>query len=531
MSNLRPTARVARGATYLFVQGFGAAIIGLLYFMVLAHIFGSPSEKWQMGAYALLSFVLSLSQVLGTLSLQSAAVKYIAKYVAEGETEKAKAVAIRILQIGSLASVVAFVALFAPAEWLSTLLFNVPDHALLIRIIAVCVIFVILYMLASGILQGLQRMREVAFLGLSYSVIHACIGAFLLFLGWRLYAVVTGWLVGWLTTSVVALFLVARYLGVVGRPHPVRPLLSFSFPLYVSAGIGFFVAWVDQLLLVSYMSLLYGVTEGQAILGVYYVAVRASVVPTLFSGALVVALFPSLSELYAQQGSSSLKDAFKASTRYSVLIGFPLIVGLATLAYPVIILFGGWEYIDAAGPLIVISIAALIGALGLAMSPILLTLEHTTVASMLSVVSVALHLLLSYVMVVSLNLGMFGAAWSRALAAAVIFLLTLYVVTRYVALSFDKEALWKSSLASVFLVAAIMGLDLIRMFLSPSSYQFLVIRLHLLPFYVLAGGLAYFSALIMLKTFTKRDMEIFEEYLPDRLRWVAEWLNRLVKAE
>jgi O-antigen/teichoic acid export membrane protein len=206
-----------------------------------------------------------------------------------------------------------------------------------------------------------------------------------------------------------------------------------------------------------------------------------------------------------------------------------LIIGLATLAYPVIILFGGWGYIDAAIPLIIISIAALIATLGLAMSPILLTLERTVVASALSVISVASSLFLAYLMVVPLNLGMIGAAWARTLTSILSFVLTFYVVSRHVPLSFDKKALWKASVASVFLVAAIVGLDLIRMLMAPSSYQFLVIGLHLLPIYVIVGGLAYFIALVMLKTFTKRDLEIVEEYLPGRLRWIVAWLNRFVK--
>jgi len=475
-----------------------------------------------MGAYALLSFVLAFAQVFGTLSLQSAAVKYIAQYLAEGKAEKAKAVAVRVLQVGAVASVIAFLALFLPAEWISVLLFGVQDHTFLVRLVAACTIFAIFYVLSVGILQGLQRMREVAFIGLSYSLIHTGVGVFLLYLGWRLEAVVIGWLAGFAITSIAALALVARHLGVIGKPHPVRPLMSFSFPLYLSAGVGFVVAWVDQLFLVSYM--------GQTILGIYYVAVRASVVPTLFSSALVVALFPSLSELYAQQGLNSLRDAFRMASRYSILVGFPLIIGLATLAYPVIILFGGWQYIDAAIPLIIISIAALIATLGLAMNPILLTLERTVVASALSLVSVALSLFLAYLMVVPLNLGMIGAAWARTLTSILSFVLTFYVVSRHVPLSFDKEALWKASVASVFLVAAIVGLDLVRMILSPSSYQFLVIRLHLLPIYVLAGGLAYFFVLVRLRTIKKRDVDLFEEYLPHELKWIADWARHRLAA-
>jgi O-antigen/teichoic acid export membrane protein len=484
-----------------------------------------------MGAFALLSFVLSFVQVFGTFSLQSAVVKYVAQYLAEGDTEKAKAVAIRALQIGLIASAAAFLALFALAEWISVLLFAVPDYALLIRLLSICAIFVILYVITGSVLQGLQRMREVALTGVSYSVISLCIGALLLFLGWGLYGVVLGWLAGWGISSVAALLLAAKYLGVIGKPCSVRPLMSYSLPLYFSAGVGFFLSWIDQLLLVTYMSLLYGAIEGQRILGVYYVAIRASVVPSLFSNALITALFPSLSELYAQQGLNSLKDAFKVATRYSVLIGFPLIIGLATLAYPVIILFGGEQYIGAVEPLIIICISALIGTMGIAMGPILLTLERTVAASMLSVFSVVLSLLLAYLFVVPLNMQMIGAAWARTLTSILSLLMTFYVLSRHVPLSFDKKALWKASVASAFLVAAIIGLDLIRMLLSPSSYQFLVIRLHLLPVYVIVGGLAYFITLASLKAFTRRDLEILEEYLPNRLRWIAAWLGRLAKID
>lgn len=526
-NNLRPTARVARGATYLFVQGFATAIIGLVYFVFLAHTL----EQWQMGAYALLSFVLSLAQVFGVLALQSAATKYIAQHQAQGEMPEAKMVAVRVLRIGMLTSAVTFLTLFIPAEWLSTMLLSTPEHALLIRIVALCSVFAILFMLSSGILQGLQRMRDVALLGLSMSVIHSAVGIALLLLGLRLYAVVIGWLAGWAIAGAGGLVLTYRHLGISGKPYPARPLLSYSFPLYVSAGIGLFVTWADQLLLVSYMSLLHGATEAQRILGIYYVAIRASVVPNLLSTSIVTALFPSLSGLYARQGAGGLKDAFRLSTRYSVLVGFPLIAGLATLAYPVIIIFGGLQYIDAAQPLVIISVGLLISTLGLAMSPILMTLNRTALVSFISVVGVCISLLFSYVAVVPLNLGMNGAALARALTTITVLLLTTYVVMRHVEISFDKESIWKALAASAMLVSAIIGLDLVRMLLSPSSYEFLVIRLHLLPIYVIAGALAYLGGLILLKTIKSQDVEILQEYLPQRLRWIASWLGRFVSTK
>jgi len=484
-----------------------------------------------MGIFALLSFVLSLPQIFGTFALPSAAIKYISQYIAENNLDKAKSVVARTLQIGLLSSAVAFVLLFIPAEWLSKQMFNTADYALVLQVLALTCVFSILYVSASSFLQGLQRMRDVAVIGLTFAVVQDSVGIFLLYMGWRLHAVVYSWLAGLSVASVVGLIITARHLGVFGKPHQVKPLFQFSLPLYVSGGISYFIGWVDQLILVSYMSLLYGAAEAQGILGIYYVAIRASMVPTLFSTSIVTALFPQLSELYTRRGSGSLKNAFSVSLRYSVLIGFPLIVGLITLARPVIILFAGWHYIEAVEPLIIISIAALVSTLGVAIGPILMTLERTTIVSILSIVSVVISALLSYFALAYLGLGMIGTAWARIIVSIIVLALSLYALKRYIPVSFDKEALWKSSAASVFMVLAIVALDLMRKFMSSGSYEFLVIRLHLLPVYVIVGASAYFLALAALRAIKRHDIELVEDYLPNRLKHVATWLERIAVAD
>lgn len=515
----------------MFILGFGNSSVGLIYFIFLAHAFSDPLEQWQMGAYALLSFILVLAQTFGTFALSSAAVKYIAQYVGENASVKAKAVVTRILQISLLASAIAFIALFVPAEWLSTMVFGTASNAILIRLLAICSVFAILYLQAASFLQGLQRMRDYSITGLVYTLISTALGILLLLAGWRLVAVVIGWIVGYAVASIACLLLTAKYLGLFGKPYPIKPLVNFSFPIYISSCIGYFMGWVDQLLLVSYMGTLYGATEAQRILGIYNVAIRASVVPALFSNAIITALFPLLASMYAQQGQSSLRDAFRVSVRYSMLIGYPLIVGLATLAYPIIILFGGWQYAEAVTPLIIVSISALFGTLGVAIGPILYTLERTKIASVLSFVSVVLSLVLSYFALAFLNLGMVGTAWGRTIAGIASLLLGLYILKRYVSISIDREALWKGLAACGFMVVLIFALDFVRKFFTSPPYQFLVIDLYLLPIYIVVGGAAYFLSLVLLKGIKKRDVELMQEYVPRRLKPVVAILERLAAAE
>jgi O-antigen/teichoic acid export membrane protein len=523
LSEVRPTTRVARGTTYIFVQGFAGSLISLVYFIALARTFSAPSDQWEMGVYALLSFILALAQSLAPLALPSASIKYISQHLAEGDSVKAKSVVARVLQIGLLVSIVAFLALFLPAEWLSTLLFGTPGNALLFRLLAVCSVFQTLFLLVSAFLQGMQRWRDVAVTSLASTSISALVGIPLLLSGWRLYAVVIGWLTGLSVAFVAAFMITAKRLGVLGKPYPIRPLMIFSFPLCVSGGIGLFAGWVDQLLLALFL--------GQTSLGIYYVAVRASNVPAMFSNAIASVIFPQMSELYAQQGSTSLKDAFRVTTRYAIIISFPLVIGLATLAYPMMVLFGGPQYAGATVPLIIICIATLASTLGVTVSPILMTLERTITASLLSITSVALSLSLVYIALVPLNLGMIGTAWARALASVIALAFMLYVLSRHVPLSFDREALWKASAASAFMVFAIVGLDLVRKILASDSYRFLAFRLSLLPIYVVVGGVAYVFALAALRGFKKNDIVLLEEYMPKRLRPVIVWLGRVAKID
>jgi len=75
--------RVARGATYVFVQGVVSTLISVAYLLFLVRIPQTrlpPPPNPDMGIYFVLVFVLSLVQVIGTFALRSASTKHIAQY-------------------------------------------------------------------------------------------------------------------------------------------------------------------------------------------------------------------------------------------------------------------------------------------------------------------------------------------------------------------------------------------------------------------------------------------------------------------
>jgi len=508
--------RVARGATYVFVQGIVSAIISVMFMLFLIRIPQTrlPPLSPDVGVYFVLTFIVGLVQIVGTFALQSASTKYIAQYLAEGKPRKATSVVSRVLQITLLTSLILGALLFVSAESISTALSGTTEWTPLFRNLAFTSVFAILVPQVLGFLQGLQRFREFAAVSLTQSVARCGVSIGLLYMGWGLFGVVYGWLTGFFVASLAGLILTYRFLGAFEKPHPAKPLINFSYPLYISGVLGFVAGWVDQLFVLLYI--------GEVGLGVYGWAVSAATIPNLISTSIITALFPQLSEIYAKRGADSLREAFHVSARYAVLVGFPMLVGLAVLAYPVMVVFAGVEYADAASPLTIICLALLATTLGIAISPTLLTLERTKTASMVTLVAIFSNTIASYVTLAHLSMGMIGPAWARFLAAFLGFGVGAYVLKRILNITFDWEALWKASVASFLMAAAVTISRTMESFVS---------QLYLLPFYVVLGALIYFFSLVALKAIKKQDVKLIEDYLPRGLKRLAVWLGRLAFVE
>ena len=363
--------------------------------------------------------------------------------------------------------------------------------------------------IADAVIEG-QRMREIAILTLMFSVVGRLLAIYLLLLGWGLMGVVAGWLFGYAAASIGGVLLTARFLGLFERPHPLKPLVKFSFPLYLSNIFVFLMNWADQLFLSPHLSQL----------GMYHWAIRAVSVPTLIVSSAVTALFPKLSELYAQHGRESLEKAFQTSSRYAVLVGFPLAIGLAALSEPVMVTLAGPAYREAALPLTIICFSVIPQTLGLAVSPTLLTLEETKIASLVSVSSITANVAFCYVNLVCLGMGMLGAAYARLLSSMVSLTLGVLTLKRRIHVSFDLDALWKASTSSAAMAAFLLLLRRVEALISPA---------YLLPAYVVAGGGVYFFTLVGLRAIQRRDIEFMRDYLPDSLKWLTGWLSHLAR--
>ncbi len=518
--NISSQTHVARGATFIFIQGFLNSGLGVLYVWFLLHTREIAGQilftESDYGLFTMLSFIFSISSTLGVLALRPASVRFLAHYLAEGKTEKAKSMITRVLQVSLITSVTIMVVLLVSARELSSIL---GSPMLTLILLPMCSALSIFYAQAQGFLQGLQRLKELALISVSYTMIHYSIAVLLVYAGYGVLGIVISWLFALALVCSVGLVYTIRTVGFSTETHDLRSLLSFSLPIYAFTFLTIVVGWVDQIFVFPFL--------GLEALGVYNLAVRASIVPRLVSVALKTSLFPKLAELHSRFGAGSLKAAFEASTRYAALMGFPLSLMVAVLAYPIVVLFATVKFINAVGPLTVMCIASLPTILGSAISPTFYTLRRTKLASSITAVSIVLEALLAYVLLAYFSADLVGVAITRLLAASAAFALGAYYLRRHLEIKFDREALWKSAAASLAMVWAMLMVEVLRAVISPLSYQFLALRLRQLPIYVAVGGVTYILTLALLGAVKQQDIELFEDYLPTRLHWVVDLLRRI----
>jgi O-antigen/teichoic acid export membrane protein len=519
---ITPQARVARGATFVFIQGILNAALGVVYVWFLTHTEEISGQllftESDFGLFAMLSFMFTLTTTLGVLALRTAAVRYIAHYIAEGEKDRAKSVVNLVLRV-SLVTSLSIVALLLVLSGTLAGAFESPP--VVFQLLPVSSAFQVFFFQALGFLQGLQKIREYAIISMFYSVTHYAISLVLVYAGFGILAIVAGWVLGLIMSFVLSIVTVFRNMSSSTNVHPLLPLLRFSFPIYISMILTFIVGWVDQILLFAFLS--------QEALGVYNLAVKAAIVPNLVSTAIITSLFPKLSELRSVSGLEGLKYAFRISTRYAALVGFPLAIMVATLSYPIMILFATVRFVDAVIPLAIMCIAAIPSALNAATSPTLLSMDRTKRTATITLAVIVLEGVFSYTSLKYFGAGLGGVALSRLLAGLGGFLLGVYALRTILEIEFDLEAISKAALASVIMVLSLFLLEFLRSVIYPTSYQFLVLRIRQLPIYVVVGAAAYLVALIALRALRNQDVQLLHDYLPPSLRRATSWLRRIAR--
>jgi antigen flippase len=500
LGNASSDTRVARGASYLFVQGLVSNLAGIAYFGVAARLLPSVAD---LGRATALGVLGGLFATAGGLSLPSAVVKFVADYTGGGRSDEASSVFWTSLRIGIVLAFSSSIICLAVSGLLASYVLGSNEYSYLLDLLAVDAFLLVLWPFLQAGLQGLKRFDEMGIIGTVNSVLSYGGSIFALVLGMGLTGIMLGSILGDVVSTGLWAIMAFRAFRKRGT-HPLGPLIRYSAPLYSSSLTTYLQGSVDRYLIL--------LLAGQTVLGVYSPAATAAGVSGAILGTIGVLLFPLLSERYGGLDSDGFRETSRLFSRYVFLVYVPFAVAVASLAYPIVDLFVGDRFLVGALPLAILALGSALTCGSVVVNSVLLAVGRTSVFAVVSFFSILVNVTLSFALIGPY--GAVGAAVARVATLFVSFGLTALTLLRLHGHNLEWAVFARSLGAASFMAVVLLGMQLVWF------------REYLLPFYAIVGALAYLVGLKALKALRQEDVTLAEGLLPAKVGWVLALIRR-----
>ncbi len=469
--------------TILAVAGIIVRLIGILYRVPMTNIIGDEG----MGYYSTAFNVYNIMLILSSYSLPLAVSKMVAARLARGQYRNMN----RVLRAALVyATVVGGLACFITwnfAGFFANTLFNTPFCVYALRTLAPTIWIMAYLGVLRGYFQGHGTMIPTAISQILEQIVNAIISvvaASVLFkvgidtakvYGKDGYSQAFGAAGGTLGTGcgalaallfVLALFLIFRptakkrmakdHSGSVDSYRRISKVFFFTVvPVIVSSGVYNINSVIDNGIMAHGMESLGRGKEFLALWGIYNNKYMLLVhVPLAIANSLSSSLIPSLSGAMAREDLKAAREKTALAIRFAMMIAIPAAVGLTVLSAPVHnLLFRSANNQEAIRMMMVGASAVIFLSLSTVTNAILQGLNRMNVPVCNALISLVLHVIALYIMLMIFNMGIYSMVFASILFA--FFMCILNAIAIHRTIGYTQEMVKTFLLPA--LSAAIMG--------------------------------------------------------------------------
>lgn len=503
---------VPRGTAYLTSQQVLLYATYFIFYVLLARVL----NQTEVGQFAVLAGIQALFAGIVSGSFPSAATRFISRSIAKGDPNAASGAARKTLRL-SLAVALPVLALsLLFSSYGSRFLTGFTDPANLLYATFVSAFFADLMLLYAAFFIGVGRYARSLYQNLLYVPLSRGLGLLLAILGLRVLGLMVGWAIGGATAILLSLYM-WRGLLPRGGNYPLRPILAFGLPVFVSTLVTIGQTWGD----IGIIYLLLGST----ILGPYYIVVASVNFLSVLWMPVNQAIYPALSASHSTGDMRGVSDRLAASFRLINLTLLPVGSALAAISPTALLIVYGTQYTGESITLSILSVTSVFVAQGALLITALQSVGHTR--QYLAVTLVSTMIFLASVFVGASHLGTLAGALGRALLSLLIVLFSVISLRKTVATGTS------SSLRKAIPLAAAVSLPLLAVdqyfvrFSQPTFLHPIFQLAILLVLFVLLFG--FFSR--QLRVFHHGDFAMLHDVLPRHFRPTLKRIQRLMAGE
>lgn len=462
----------------LALAGIMVRFIGLIYRVPLNNILGNSG----ISAYSTAYDVYSLFLLISSLSLPLAVSKIVSARMAKRQVRNAWRAFVGSMFLAAIIGLIVGGGVYFGADWLAAV-WKFPSAALAIKVLAPTLFIMCILGVLRGFFQGLGTMVPTAVSQIFEQIVNAIVSiaaaTYLYKAGEKVgqetaYSAAGGTLgtaCGALTALIFMIFTYFIYRKEFMRKvRKDRTLAEESFadlskvlavtilPVLLSTTIYNFSNIIDSGIYGNIMSYVFGQQEADysGYWGIYSNKYRLlTTAPIAIASAFSSAMIPSLIQSLVAGKHKELKRKVDSTIRLNMIIAIPCGVGLSVLAEPIIkVLFPSPDLFEECVRLMRLAVfSVVVFSFSTITNSILQGIDKMKVPVINSSISLALHIVIIFVLLVVFRLNVYGVAIADILFGFIVCVLNVRSIKRY--LKYRQEML--KTFLLPFFSAGVMG--------------------------------------------------------------------------
>ena len=501
--------KVSKGVAIVFFGLVISQFLGYLTRLVMVRFYGIEDY----GLFTLGNAVLGIAVVVSMLGMHEAITRFVSFYSGKKDPDKVRAVIKSGIKLTLPVSILMALLIIAFSDVIANRFFDEPALGPLLWAFAAMVPLSVLFTNLISVLRGFQLMKyKVYFEDILKSVATLALFFAFFMMGFGIIGAVFSYLIGFVITISVALFVVLRkFPAIRAKTRKVsvnREMLMFAWPLMIAAYIKTVMSWTDTIVL-GFFGMAFDV-------GLYNIAMPTAGIIFMVAVAFRLMLNPVLSELHAKENEGETRTVFRSTSKWIFAITFPMMLLFMLFPDNILGILFGAEAMGASMPLVILTLGFFTLSFIGASSIMLFVIGKTRTIMANTIVATAVNFALNMALIPSM--GIIGAAVATASSLILLSVLHIIFCYRHTRLQPVQKSYLKILVSGLVSVSLFYGL--IKFVIGSTAWWILVIAL---PLFLVIYGLL----LIRMRSLDRHDIHILKT-IEKRIGIRSNKLSRLV---
>ena len=297
-----------QGSLTFFILRILGMVVGYAFTLIVTRNLGASA--W--GIFVLCFTVLHIVSVIGKLGLDTALLRFIAQYNAQGKGKTAKYIYFKSIIIIIPLSLLLSIFLYYLSPLLAEKIFAKKHLAPYLKLMSFALIPFVLLSINSESLRAFKKIKEYTtlqtFLPFLFALIFFSISFYILNIK-SIKAVVVAYILGIGISFLFSFLLLNKEFSNKNgelEQIPLKQILSISLPMLLTSSLFMIMSWTDTIML--------GMWRTEEEVGIYNVAVRLSMITSFTLGAINSIAAPKFAEFWGKKDLEGLKKVAQQST-------------------------------------------------------------------------------------------------------------------------------------------------------------------------------------------------------------------------